>query len=309
MVKKRPDLSIVIVSLNIKDLLEKCLESVFKNKEDIDFEVFVVDNASKDGTDKMVEKKFPKVKLIKNNKNIGFGPANNIAMKKGRGRYVLLLNPDTEMIQEKILSKMISWMDKHPKVGISSCALLNPDRTYQGSGGYFPNLFRVFAWMFFLDDIPFVDRLIKPYHPLHPWSPFYKGENYFSKPHKQDWVTGAFFLIRREVLDEIGYFDEDFFAYVEEVEFCFRAKKAGWDIYYLPQWRILHYGQVTTGSEFAMINEFKGLKIFYAKHHPNWQMPILRGLLKAGSLLRIMLFGIIRGRSPIKIYAKAFKAV
>jgi len=303
------DLSIVIVSLNIKELLKKCLSSVFANEGGIDYEVFVVDNASSDGTPEMVSKEFPQVKVIRNKKNIGFGPANNVAIKKAKGRYVLLLNPDTEIINKNTLSQMVSWMDKNPKTGISSCALLNPDRTYQGSGGYFPSLFRVFSWMFFLDDLPFFDRLIKPYHPMHAWSPLYKGEAYFKKLHKQDWVTGAFFLIRKEVIDKIGYFDEDYFAYVEEVDYCFRAKKEGWEVVYLPKWEIIHYGQATTGSEFATIKELEGVKIFYKKHQPAWKMIPLRLFLKSGVILRFFLFGLLKGKESARVYAKAFKVI
>lgn len=204
---------------------------------------------------------------------------------------------------------MIDWMDKNPKVGISSCALVNPDGTMQGSGGYFPSLFRVFAWMFFLDDIPIIDKLIKPYHPMHAWSPIYKGENYFYKEHKQDWVTGAFFLIRREVIKDIGFFDNDYFAYVEEVDFCYRASQKGWESWYLPKWKTVHYGQVTTGSEFAIINELKNLELFYKKHFSSWKLPILRVLLKLGVVLRFIVFGIYKGKEVASSYAKAFKEI
>jgi len=301
------DVSIVIVSLNIKELLEKCLDSVFKNKESIKFEVFVSDNGSSDGTAEMVEKKFPQVKLLRNNANIGFGPGNNVAMKKAKGRYVLLLNPDTEIIQQNIFTEMVKWMDEHKDVGISSCALLNSDRTFQGSGGYFPTLIRVFLWMSFIDDLPFVDKLIKPYHPMHPWSFLHKNEGYFTKAHEQDWVTGAYYLIRDKAMKQVGYFDEDYFAYVEEVDYCYRTKEKGWKVWYLPKWKTIHYGQVTTGSEFAMTSEFKGLKLYYKKHMASWKMPVLRFLLKFGALLRIIIFGLIKGSNTAKIYAKAFK--
>ncbi len=306
---RKVDLSIVTVSENIKKLLRECLDSVYKKGGEVAFEVLIYDQSSTDGTPEMIEKEFPQVKLLKNRKNIGFGPSNNVAMKKALGRYILLLNPDTKIIQKDIFKQMIDWMDGHPEVGISSCALLNPDRTYQGSGGYFPTLFRVFAWMSFIDDLPIIDRLIKPYHPMHPWSPFYKGEDYFDQAHKQDWVTGAYFLIRREVIEEIGYFDEDYFAYVEEVDYCFRAAKKGWEIWYLPKWKTIHYGQATTGSEFATINELKNLKLFYKKHKPPWQYPILRILLKWGALLRIVVFGLLKGAKVARVYAKAYREI
>ncbi|MFV1917129.1 MAG: glycosyltransferase family 2 protein [Patescibacteria group bacterium] len=301
------DLSVITVSHNIKKMLKECLGSVYKKGGDILLEVFVYDQSSTDGSAEMVSKNFPQVILLRDRKNIGFGSSNNVAMKKARGRYVLLLNPDTKIIQKNIFKEMIDWMDKNPKVGITSCALVNPNKTLQGSGGYFPTLFRVLAWMFFLDDIPIIDRLIKPYHPLHAWSPIYKGENYFKRTRKQDWVTGAFFLIRKEVINDIGYFDKDYFAYVEEVDYCYRAAKSGWEVWYLPKWKTIHYGQVTAGSEFALVNEMKNLKLFYKKHYPSWKLPILTLLIKAGTLLRMGVFGLLKGSEVAKTYAKAFR--
>lgn len=303
-----PDISIIIVSTNIKDLLRKCLESVSSALKGIENEVIVVDNASNDGTPNMIAKEFTWVKLIRKKKNHGFGENNNFGMRVAKGRYVLLLNSDTKIIDKKIFSQMINWMDTHPKVGVASCALLNPDRkTYQGSGGYFPTLFRVFAWMSFLDDIPGIDRIIRPYHPLHGWSPFYKGEDYFKKAHKQDWVTGAFFLMRKKAMDVVGFFDEDFFLYVEEVDLSYRFVKAGWEVWYLPKWEIIHYGQVTIGSERAMIYEMQNLKLFYKKHYSTWQLPVLSLILKFGALARIIIFGPTKGLAIAKIYAKAFR--
>ncbi|MBI2066052.1 glycosyltransferase family 2 protein [Candidatus Woesebacteria bacterium] len=279
------DISIVIVSTNIKDLLKECLESVSAALKGIDGELIVVDNASSDGTPDMVAKEFSWVKLIRKKENHGFGENNNFGMRVAKGKYVLLLR-------------------------VASCALLNPDqKTYQGSGGYFPTLIRVFAWMSFLDDIPGIDTLIKPYHPLHGWSPFYKGEGYFKKPHKQDWVTGAYYLMRKEAMDEVGLFDEDFFLYVEEVDLSYRFAKAGWETWYLPKWKIIHYGQVTIGSERAMVYELKNLKLFYKKHYPAWQLPILTLILKLGVALRTVLYGLVGKFNVSKIYVKAFKTI
>ncbi len=305
-----PDISIVIVSTNIKDLLKECLESVSAALKGIAGEVIVVDNASSDGTPEMVAGQFPWVKLIRKKENHGFGENNNFGMRVARGKYVLLLNSDTKIIDRKTFKEMIDWMDAHPKVGVTSCALLNPDeKTYQGSGGYFPTLPRVFAWMSFLDDIPGIDALVKPYHPLHGWSPFYKGEGYFKKPHQQDWVTGAYYMMRKSAMDQVGLFDEDFFLYVEEVELSYRFAKAGWETWYLPKWKIVHYGQVTIGSERAMIYELENLKLFYKKHYPAWQLPILTSILKFGVALRTILYGAIGKFNVSKIYVKAFKTI
>ena len=302
-----PDLTIIIITSK-REFIFACLESVYKALIGLKNEVILIDNASEDKVGEKVKKKFPKVKVLRREKNGGFGENNNMGMKIAEGRYVLLLNDDTEIIDKNIFKEMLSWMDEHPKVGVTSCALVNPDnKDYQGSGGYFPTLFKVFAWMTFLDDIPGLDRLINPYHPFHGWSPFYKGEDYFKKSHRQGWVTGAFYLMRKKALDDVGLFDENFFLYVEEVDLSYRFVKLRWEIWYLPKWKIVHYGQVTTGSERAMVYEFKGLKLFYKKHYRSWELQVLRFLLRIGALLRIIVFGLIKGPSVAKIYAKAFK--
>jgi len=305
---EKVDLSIIFVGFNTAKYVKNCISTVLEFTKDISREIFFVDNNSPTEDWKIVEKNFSEVKLIKSEENTGFTGGNNIAMRKAKGRYVLLLNLDIEIKDNNIFKEMTSWMDKNSKVGISSCALLNPDGSFQGNGGYFPNLFRVFSWMTFLDDIPFIDRLIKPYHPMHSWS-FYKGSNYFSKERKQDWVTGAFFLIRREVMDKIGFLDEEYFAYVEETDYCYRAKKVGWENVYLPKWKITHFGQVSAGSEYALVSEYKNLCLFYKKHMPKWELPILKFLLKFGAFLRILIFGVIKGPKVAKTYAKAYKTI
>lgn len=302
------DLSIIIISSKL-DYLKACLDSVYKALKGISAEVILIDNASEDKIGQKAKSDFPKLKVIRREKNGGFGENNNMGMKVAKGKYVLLLNDDTLIIDKKIFKEMIKWMDNHSEVGLSSCALLNPDKkTYQGSGGYFPTLPRVFAWMSFLDDIPGVDKIIKPYHPLHGWSPFHTNESYFRKKHKQDWVTGAYYFMRKSAMDQAGLFDEDFFLYVEEVELSYRFKKKGWDVWYLPKWKIVHYGQVTTGSENSIVHEMKNLKLFYSKHYPKWQIPVLTLILKFGAALRILFYGIFKGPKVAKIYAKAFSA-
>jgi len=306
---KKTDLSIIIVSSK-KDYLFDCLNTLMPALSTVGHEIIVIDNASADKIGDLVKEKYPQVKVLRREENGGFGENNNMGIKIAKGRYILLLNDDTKLLDSNILKEMIVWMDAHTKVGVSSCGLVNPDKeTYQGSGGFYPTLFRVFAWMTFLDDIPGVDRLIKPFHPLHLWSPFYKGGDYFKEKHRQDWVTGAFFLMRKEALDVVGPFDEDFFLYVEEVELSRRFIKKGWEIWYLPEWRIVHYGQTTTGSEKATIFEFKNLVLMYRKHERGWKVPILRAILKFGAVLRIVIWG-IAGKSEVsKIYAKAIKSI
>ena len=300
------DLSIIIVSYNSKDFLISCIDSIKRYAGSIKYELIIVDNASSDGSVDEVKKRYKEVILIKNNENLGFGKANNIGIKIAKGEYILLLNSDT-FFKKDILAKMVNWMRINPEIGISSCLLRNIDGSIQGNGGYFPTLFKVFAWMFFIEDIPLIGSLIKPFHPMHANIPFFKGDEFFKKVREFDWVSGAFFLIRNKVIKEVGYFDQDYFMYTEEVDYCFRAKKTGWRIVYNPDWYIVHRGGGSSAGGFSIISEFQGIKIFYKKHMSKLNFQFLRLFLKVGALLRIVVMGLIKGKEAIYVYKKAFE--
>jgi len=269
------DLSIVTINYKTDALTKACVDSVKKYTKGIKFETIVVDNSLN---------------------NRGFSGGNNVGIKKAKGRYILLLNSDT-YLHDDVLSKMVSWMDEHPNVGIASSALKNVDGSPQTTGGHFPTLTRVLFWMV-LQDFPLMEGLINQFHPKKN-----KGGVY-----ELDWVGGTMFMMKKEVVDNIGLFDEDYFMYTEEVDYCFRARGKGWKISYVPIGSITHIGGASsTSSEFVVLSEISGVKTFFRKHYPKWQYPILRLILKIGSLGRIVLFGILRGGEYAKIYAKAFK--
>ncbi len=301
------DLSIVIVSYNTKRLIIKCINSLVKFSSSINYEIIVVDNYSSDGSVQYLSKlaaQNKRIKLVKNSENKGFASANNQALEKADGRYILFLNSDT-FIKKEIFKGMINFMDEHKDVGIASCMLRNKDGSTQATGGYFPTLVRVFSWMT-IEDIPYVDELIKPFHPLKEKS-FAINRDFYKKEKELDWVSGAFMLMKRELVGQGLRWDEDYFMYGEDVDICFRAKKLGWKIVYLPQWNIVHLGGASSTREFPIVSEFKGLKIFYKKHYAGWQYPILRLFLKIGSLGRALLFGILEGSDGFKTYVKAFE--
>ncbi len=302
------DLSIIIVNFNTEKLVKNAILSVVRNTRNISYEIIVVDNASSDNSRnilKKLEKNLSEVemKVIENKKNVGFGRANNQGMKVSRGRYILLLNSDT-LIHDNVLGKMVSWMDKNLDIGISTCALKGKDGKLQGPGGYFPTLLRVFSWMI-IQDIPLVDKLIKPFHPVHSRF-FNKGAGFFKIKQELDWVTGAFMFVRRQVYEQTGGFDRDFFMYTEDVDLCYRARARGWKIFYIPTWFITHYGGASGSSWSHVLHEFEGIKLFFRKHYPKWQYPVLRLLLKLGAFWRMILFGILSGKEAAKAYAKAF---
>ena len=281
--------SIIIVSYNTKRLTLNCIDSIYKYTKNLKFEIIVVDNNSTDGSREKLSRKYSDkktFKFVKSSENVGFGAANNLGVKKAKGQYLLFFNSDTEL-KDNFLNEIIDWMDKNPETGISSCALKNSDGSMQITGGYFPNLFRVAIWMT-IQDLPMMDTLIKPFHP----------RTAYISNRELDWVTGAFFLVRKKVFDSLKGFDQDYFMYTEEVDFCYRAKRLGWKVSLLPQWSIIHHGRGSSNLEFSILSEITGLKIFFKKHYPKWQYLPLRILLKIGSFWRILL--------NYKIYAKAF---
>jgi GT2 family glycosyltransferase len=293
-------ISAIILSYNTVNLLRDCLNSLLAKTKNTEMEIIVIDNNSIDNSAQMVRKEFPQVELIVNPDNYGFSKGNNIGLKKAKGDYVLLINSDVVFVEDSI-SGMVNLMEKSPKIGVSSCKLIGSDNKIQPTGGFFPTILRVFAWMLFIDDVPILNRLFNSYHPPVSW---------YGKEQLQDWVTGAFFMIRKQVIEDVGYLDENIFMYAEEMEYCYRAKKLGWFVKYSPVTKIIHLGGKSGTSKGALLGELKSIKYFYQKHMPNWQGPLLIFLLKLGSLLRVIAFAIIKPKSDLKgIYAEAFRKV
>ena len=293
------DLSVIVVNWNTKKLLEDCLRSIFKFTKDVTFEVIVVDNGSKDGSQAIVKKKFPQVKLIPNKDNRGFAKANNQGIKTAKGKYILLLNSDTYLI-ENSFKKLVKKADEVDDLGVLGPLLLNEDRSIQQSVGFFPDLPQIFWWMTFVDDLP-GGTVLKPYHVDHDY--FYKSE------HEVDWVTGAAFLIPKKVVDEIGLLDEKIFMYGEDFEWCFRIKTAGVKVYFSPVAKIVHLGggSVNKIRTNAFVGEFRGLEYFYKKYKGNISLQILRFLLKMGTLFRIAAFAIFGRIKTAKSYVEVLK--
>lgn len=306
MMQKNPELTIIIVSYNTKTILKDCLDSLTKNINGLDYELMIVDNNSQDGTREYLnafQKNTKNSKVFLMNENLGFGKANNYAMKRSTGKYLLLLNSDT-IIKNDVITKVVRWMDNNPKYGLASPNLYNPDGSVQGTGGYFPTLASVFSWMT-IQDLPFVDRFIKPFHPMKSYSLF-PGVSFYDKEKDLDWLTGAFFMIRREAYKDTGYFDEDFFMYAEEVEYCIRLKSKGWLVRYLPYDGLIHIGGASGKVGQSIIREFEGIKLIYRKHYSWWKLYILRLLIKIGCLWRIPIMWMLRGKEGAIVYAKAF---
>ncbi|MBI2050684.1 MAG: glycosyltransferase family 2 protein [Parcubacteria group bacterium] len=278
------DISVIIISWNVKGLLEKCLESLYAYTAGVGFEVIVVDNASSDGTVEMLESNFDvipteasrrraewrnplqpangtykgslggeyplgmTIKLIRNSKNLGFAAANNIAIKESSGKYVLLLNPDTEFT-ENSLKKVFDKMESDTSIGVLGCKLLNPDGTLQPSVRRFPRV-RDIAIIFF--------KLYKLFPSLLN---YYLAKDFdYARESEADQVMGAFMCIRRSAIEKlspparggdkggVGALDDKYFIWFEEVDFCRRAKRAGFKVVYWPGTSIIHHGGQSFGQ-------------------------------------------------------------
>ena len=225
------DLSISIVSWNVKALLEKCLESIFREKGELNIEVIVVDNNSADGSADLIKGRFPEVRLIENKSNLGYAAANNQAIKLSKGKYVLLLNPDTE-IRPDAFQKMIDFMGKHADAGALGPKLLNKDGSIQPSCMSFPTLKTALFNALFLDALFPKSKLFGKY--LMSW-----WDHNDTK--EVDQPMGAALLIRKDVIDRIGLMDEHNIFWFDEVDYCFEIKKAGFKIYFFPGAEIIHY--------------------------------------------------------------------
>lgn len=280
------DLSIIIVSYNTKELLANCLESISAASKSISTETFIVDNSSQDGTASYIPKNFSWVKFIENKKNLGFSKANNIAIKKAKGKYILILNPDTKLLPETLVKMKAFMHQASDDIGVATCKveLLN-GKLDRDCRRHFPTPWTAFSHFSGLSKVFPKSKLFNSYYMG------YKDENI---QHDVDSCEGAFMFIRADVIDKVGLFDEDFFFYGEDLDLCYRVKKAGYKIVYTPITKIVHLkggssgikkhsahiSKATDQSKSRILKEStRAMRLFYKKHYEhiypffiNWLM-------------------------------------
>jgi len=313
------DLSIVIVSWNVCDLLQRCLRSIYtreagsageaaggaegstaarsRTPAGLALQVIVVDNASSDGSAKMVQEQFPNVRLVVNRSNRGFPAANNQGIAVADGRYVLLLNPDTE-IKAHALTRLVDFGDQHPDVGIIGPQLLNPDGSVQSSRRRYPTLATAFlesTWLqpaiTDLQSHRVAAGLTAPLH--HVLQRYYVSDQPDDVIQDVDWITGAAMFARGEVIDEVGLMDEGFFMYSEELDWCRRFREAGWRVVYLPTAQVVHHvGKSSEQVVAARHIHFQTSKVrYFRKYHGALAAEILRWYLLASYACQIVVEG------------------
>ena len=234
--ERNVDLSIVILTYNIRDMALECLESVKQASEGLHAEIIVSDNGSTDGTQEVIRQRFPEFILIENRENLGYAAGNNRGIAASTGKHILILNPDT-IVHKDALRLTLRYMENHPECGIVGCKVLNPDRTVQLS--WFPEWsLRYAAWVGFG-----LYKLVPLNRIDGRWMMSRKPPN---RPVAVDRLLGCFLWIRREVIERVGMFDEDFFLYGEEEDLCRRIRDQGWEVHYYPEPHIVHIGGQST---------------------------------------------------------------
>ena len=252
------DVSIIIVNWNTKELLRDCLSSVYEHAGDIDYEIIVIDNASADGSADMVKNDFRKVILIENSGNRGFAAANNQGMAVAKGRFVLLLNSDTVVLNNAI-ANTVRFADENPQAAVIGCRVLNPDLTLQRTCFMFPSVLNMLLSSIYL-------------YKLFPKSKFFGRENMTwwdaTDVREVDYVRGCFMLVRRDAIEQVGIMDERFFIYSEETDWCYRFKKGGWKVVFMPKADIIHLLGASTKKIRAemKLQVWGSLLLFFKKH-------------------------------------------
>ena len=276
------DLSIIIVSWNVADLLRACLDSILAAPTKLALEIIVVDSASSDATVAMIQSEYPQVTLMAQTENLGFVKCNNIGLNASRGQHVLLLNPDTEIIGDA-LATMVAYLDAHPDVGIVGPHTFNTDRTTQSTKRRFPTMATGF----------FESTWLQDYAPKSLMDWYYAADVADQAIGDVDWVQGSALMARRSMYEQIGGLDEGFFMFSEELDWCKRAKDAGWRVVYVGAAQIIHHGGKST-EQIASRKYiyFHQSKLRYFRKNYGWLVAqILRIFLLLNYVWQILLEG------------------
>jgi N-acetylglucosaminyl-diphospho-decaprenol L-rhamnosyltransferase len=282
------DLSIIIPSFNTKDLLDRCLESIYRTlkKTSLSFEVIVIDNNSSDGSVELLNKKYEQVIKVFNKENVGYGKANNIGIKRAIGTQILLLNSDCVVLDDAI-DKLYRFSLSHPKSFIGG-KLFNEDTSPQTSCGPFYTLPIVFVMLFLKGDTFHITRS----------SP--------SSIKQVDWVSGACIMAPKSLFESVGGFDEGIFMYMEEIDLLYRAKEKGYTTLFYPEAHIIHSGAASSkNKKEPVVNIYRGLVYFYNEHYPKWQIKVLKFFLSLKARIVICIGTILGKKETVRLYEKA----
>jgi GT2 family glycosyltransferase len=267
------DLSIALVNWNNQGYLEQCLESIEAAQLSLSYDVIVADNGSTDGSQQMLAGRFPYVKIVQNERNVGVARGNNQCIRNSSGRHIYVLNNDTVINRESV-EAMVRFLDEHPEAGAVGGNLLNPDGTLQFSFCSFPTLLEEFLI------VSHIGRWLNPYFPS------YNGT--WPTVRTVDWVSSASVVVRRAAIEGIGLIDEEYFIYSDETDWQYRLWQAGWKVYYLPQAATIHYGGGSFqpgGKRYTLV--YRGRMLFARNHYSYLYCVVQRTMFALAALSRL----------------------
>lgn len=293
------DLSIIILSYNTKDITDICLNKLqlsvvrCQTKLKNNIEVIVLDNASSDGSVSLIKKKYPRVKLIESKENTGYSKGNNIAFKKAKHPVILFLNSDV-FVEDDTLIKALEYFGR--QCDVLGVKLTYEDNKLQPSAGNLPDPLNTIFWILGMG------QLFNPFHP--------KNKEFFSKNRQVDWVTGAFFMVKKEIFKKVNGFDESIFMYMDEVDLCKRINKLGFRICFTPSISVVHLLRASSkdNQEKAFTSELKGIKVYFRKYFANSYF-LVRLFLILGLILRIIAFSILGKTKRARVYMEGLSVV
>lgn len=294
------DLSIIILSYNTKDITDECLNRLQSSvvscqaKLNNNIEVIVLDNASSDGSVEMIESKHKWVSLIKSKINTGYSGGNNLAAKQAKFPLILFLNSDV-YVEEDTLEKTLEYFENH-QCDVLGVKLLYENGSLQPSAGHLPNPLNTVFWILGLGQI---------FNPFHP-----KDEEFFSKERKVGWVMGAFFMIKKEIFQKAGGFDEKIFMYMDEVDLCKRVKRAGFKVCFTSSITVFHLHRASSKDDpnRALVSELKGIKVYFEKYYQGSYL-IVRLFLILGLILRAVAFSLLGNTKRARAYMEGLSVI
>lgn len=296
-----PLISVIICTFNTKSLTLECIqklnESIRALKKHV--EIIVVDNGT-DGTGKLLKQKFQFIKLIEPGINTGFARGNNLGIAEANklSKYFLLLNTDA-FVSENTLVEAVEFIESHSDCDLLGCKLVFENGYLQPSAGYLPTPFSVFTWALGIDLIFGFNRILKPFHPNYP--DFFKSEK------KVGWVTGAFWFMKRQVVKKTQGFDENYFMYGEEIEWCKRIENAGFNIWYTPKFEIVHLFSQSSGStRNAFLREIEGIYYYMNRYYPDSKLYV-KPVVRLGMFARAIAFGLMGNFYRARVHWDAAK--
>jgi GT2 family glycosyltransferase len=294
---KNPILSIIILSFNTKDITLNCLKSIFKetDQQKLPFEVIIIDNDSKDGSVEAIkdlQKEHPEIVLVENDKNVGFGIANNQGVKIAKGEYILLLNSDTIVLNHAIEKLTQFYIKNKEKMHFIGPKLYNKDMSPQPSVAPFFTPPVVFAFLFLKGDY---------------WGLTRRSPNMITRV---GWIHGACFMTTREIYQKIGGFDEKIFMYMEEVDLQYRASQMGYTAYFYPGAEFIHLGSASSGGRtFPILQVYRGYLYFYKKHYGRLSLFLLKSMLQLKAYIALIIGKLTHNQYLTKTYAEAIEVV